>query len=62
VAVHSPEHPLECDFEWLRFASDVLAAVQTIRSRIGESGYEREWGHPFPKEACQKLQKAILGV
>jgi len=36
--------------------------MQTIRSSMGEGGYEREWGHPFPKEAFQKLEKAILGV
>lgn len=62
ILIRSPQHPVECDFQWSQFASDVLASMQTIRSTIGESGYEMEWRHPFPKEACLKLEKAILSV
>jgi DNA-binding LacI/PurR family transcriptional regulator len=53
---------VECGFEWPRFASDVLTAMQTIRATLGESGYQQEWRHPFPKEACLKLEKAIQSV
>ena len=61
VTIDSPESSAEYDFRWIRFASDVLAAMQTIRSSMGESAYEREWLHPFPRCACEKLEKAIRG-
>ena len=41
---------------WLRKHKVTKAVMEA------SGGYEREWGHPFPKEAFQKLEKAILGV
>jgi hypothetical protein len=26
---------------------------------LGVDGYKRDWRHPFPKEACDKLGRAI---
>ena len=46
-------------FEWPRFGADVLEALLELRSALGLPGYEREWRHPFPDEACQKLESTI---
>jgi hypothetical protein len=43
-------------------ALSATTAVQRIRSSMGEREYEREWKHPFPKEAFQKVEKAVLSV
>ena len=62
VTIHSPQHSAECCFQWLCFASDVPTTMKVVLSTVGEGAYEREWRHPFPKEACEKLERAILGV
>ena len=46
-------------FEWPRFGAEMLDALLELRSTFGLAGYEREWRHPFPAEACQKLEDAI---
>ena len=45
--------------EWLDFATKILRALATVRNSMGIDGYEREWRHPFPQEACDKLESAI---
>jgi hypothetical protein len=59
VAVKSNHQSFECTFPWPRFCDDVLDALQTLRSTVGTTAYECEWRHPFPVEACKKLQDAI---
>jgi len=46
-------------FEWPRFGADVLEALLELRSTFGLPGYECEWRHPFPAEACQKLEITV---
>jgi len=41
------------------FATQVLASMLKMRDSLGVDGYEREWRHPFPIEACEKLHKAV---
>jgi hypothetical protein len=58
---HGPEGNtvFKADAEWLHFARQVLRALETVRGTLGIGGYEREWRHPFPREACDKLESAI---
>jgi hypothetical protein len=49
----------KADTQWLDFSEQVLAAMRTARASLGIDGYNREWRHPFPQEACDKLNKAI---
>jgi hypothetical protein len=44
---------------WIGFCKQVLEALLKIRTSLGVDGYEREWGYPFPTEACNKLERAI---
>ena len=46
-------------FGWPRFGVDVLDALLELQSTFGLPGYEREWRHPFPAEACQKLANTV---
>jgi hypothetical protein len=45
--------------EWLDFSTQVLASMLQLRNSLGLDGYKREWGHPFPQEACDQLESAI---
>jgi hypothetical protein len=53
VSVFKAETP------WLEFARQVLGSMLNARDSLGGDGYNREWRHPFPKEACDKLGRAI---
>jgi hypothetical protein len=44
---------------WVDFATQVLASMLKVRDSLGVDGYEREWRHPFPLEACEKLHEAV---
>ena len=43
----------------LNLPDRVLGSVLKARDSLGVDCYNREWGHPFPKEACDKLGRAI---
>jgi len=51
----------KAETEWLDFARQVLGAMLKVRGSLGIDGYNREWGHPFPQEACDKLEDGIRG-
>ena len=48
----------EGSFRYRRFCNDVLTSLHKIRDSFGLSGFEEEWGYPFPAEASQKLESA----
>ena len=58
---HGPDGStvFKAEAEWLDFAKQVLGALITVRGSLGIDVYEREWRHPFPLEACEKLESAI---
>jgi len=58
---HGPDGVSEfrTETQWLEFARQVLGSTLKIRDSLGVHGYSREWRHPFPGEACEKLDKAI---
>jgi hypothetical protein len=58
---HGPDGVSEfrTETQWLEFARQVLGSTLKIRDSLSVHGYSREWRHPFPREACEKLDKAI---
>lgn len=58
---HAPDGVtlFKAETRWVDFATQVLASMLKMRDSLGVDGYEREWRHPFPLEACEKLYKAV---
>jgi hypothetical protein len=58
---HGPDgvSVFRAETQWVEFARQVLGSMLKARDSLGADGYNREWRHPFPKEACEKLDKAI---
>lgn len=58
---HGPDgvSVFKAEAQWVEFAEQVFGSMLTARDSLGVDGYNREWRHPFPKEACDKLDKAI---
>jgi hypothetical protein len=58
---HAPDGVtlFKAETRWADFATQVLASMHKIRDSLGVDGYEREWRHPFPLEACEKLNRAV---
>jgi hypothetical protein len=45
--------------KWVTFARQLLSSLESIRTEMGNEGYERAWRHAFPTEAFEKLRIAI---
>jgi len=43
----------------LHFGSQVDSALRRLLDEWGVEGYSKQWGHPSPAEAHQRLEKAI---
>jgi hypothetical protein len=58
---HAPDGAtlFRAETRWVDFAAQVVASMHKMRDSLGVDGYEREWRHPFPVEACEKLDKAV---
>ena len=58
---HAPDGMtlFRAETRWVDFATQVLASMLKVRDSLGVDGYEREWRHPFPLEACEKLHNAV---
>lgn len=56
---NSPVLMFERTFAWPDFCRDVLEALLELKTTMGISEYENEWGYPFPEEACKKLEHAV---
>lgn len=58
---HGPDGTtvFKAETQWLDFAQQVFGAVLSVRASLGVDGYKREWRHPFPQEAFDKLDNAI---
>ncbi len=49
----------KAETSWVEFAKQVLGSMHKTRDSLGIDGYNREWRHAFPQEACEKLDKAV---
>ena len=58
---HAPDGAtlFRAETRWVDFAAQVVASMHKMRDSLGVDGYEREWRHPFPVEACEELDKAV---
>lgn len=58
---HGPDgvSVFKAETSWVEFAEQVLGSMHKTRDSLGIDGYNREWRHAFPQEACEKLEKGI---
>jgi hypothetical protein len=58
---HAPDGVtlLRAETRWVDFATQVFGSMLKMRDSLGVDGYEHEWRHPFPVEACEKLHTAV---
>jgi|SRR5215469_9210812 len=59
---HGPDgvSVFKAKMQWVEFAKQVLGSMHNkMRNSVGIDGYNREWRHAFPQEACEKLDTAI---